>query len=149
MAADDDREMGGPELERTTAPRGLLARPSVRHALMAFGWLNVGVGVAGAFLPILPTTIFLIIALWAFSLSSERFHNWLYTHHRFGPPLQAWAAHRVIPVKAKVLALSMMTFSWLVVAFAVAGGWILPAVVGAILVPVAAYIVSRPSRVGN
>ncbi|MDP6352706.1 MAG: YbaN family protein [Alphaproteobacteria bacterium] len=149
MAADDDRETGRPSLRSGGAPRGLLARRGVRHALVAFGWLNVGAGVAGAFLPILPTTIFLIIALWAFSLSSERFHDWLYTHHRFGPPLRAWAAHRVIPLKAKILALSMMGLSWVVTAVAVAEDWILPVVVAAILVPIAAYIVSRPSRVGN
>ena len=53
----------------------------------------------------------MLLALWAFSRSSERFHNWLYTHRIFGPPLQQWQRYRVIPVKAKLLSVSMMVIS--------------------------------------
>lgn len=113
---------------------------------MAFGFFNVGLGVAGMFLPVMPTTVFLLIALWAFSKSSQSFHSWLYDHPRFGKPLRDWHSQGVIPLRAKVLAVGMMTSSWLIVDLVVARNWILPAIVGGCLLPVAIFIVTRPSR---
>jgi hypothetical protein len=83
--------------------------------LIAFGWLNVGLGMVGAILPVMPTTVFMLMALWAFSKSSPRFHRWLYTHPRFGPVLQDWQQERAIPGPTKALALTMMAVSiaWL------------------------------------
>lgn len=73
--------------------------------------LFFGLGAVGTVVPGLPTTPFMLLALWAFSRSSERFHNWLYNHRLFGPPLQQWHKHRVIPRNAKILSVSMMTLS--------------------------------------
>jgi uncharacterized membrane protein YbaN (DUF454 family) len=117
-----------------------------RYGLIAFGWLCVGMGVLGAFLPVMPTTIFLIMALWAFSRSSARFHRWLYSHPRLGRPLRAWHAHRVIPIPAKCLALSMMLLSLLYVSLFVAEGWALPLGLVLVLSTVAGYILTRPHR---
>ena len=72
-----------------------VARPGLRVALLALGWICVALGVVGMAIPGLPTTVFLIIALWAFSRSSHRFHDWLYAHPHLGPPLRAWHAHGV------------------------------------------------------
>lgn len=73
------------------------------------GWTFFGIGFAGAFLPVLPTTPFMLVSLWCFSRSSPRFHNWLYNHKFFGPPLQQWQDYRVIPLTAKIVAVSFMT----------------------------------------
>ncbi|MBT3791596.1 MAG: YbaN family protein [Rhodospirillales bacterium] len=118
----------------------------VRYALLAFGWLNVGLGIIGVFLPVMPTTVFLLMALWAFSKSSTRFHSWLYSHRYLGRPLRDWHAHRVIPPQAKATAVTMMSASWIFVAFFVANDWALPALLAGIMVPAASYILSRPSR---
>ena len=84
---------------------------------LILGWFFVIIGVIGAFLPVLPTTVFMILALWAFSKSSERFHDWLYQHKLFGPPLQKWKQYHVIPLQAKVLAISMMSISFTYLVF--------------------------------
>ena len=75
-------------------------------------WLFFTLGAIGVVLPVLPTTPFMILALWAFAKSSKRFHDWLYQHRLFGPPLQKWQEHRVIPLSAKILSVSMMSLSF-------------------------------------
>lgn len=136
---------------RAAAPVGpavpYLCAP-VRYALVGFGCCNVALGVVGMFLPVMPTTVFLLIALWAFSKSSLRFHRWLYDHPRLGKPLREWHAEGVIPTRAKILAVGMMTMSWLFVTLVVAKSWWLPVVVGACLLPIAVFIVTRPGRAG-
>ena len=118
-----------------------------RWALFGFGWLNVVVGAVGIFVPGLPTTVFLIVAFWAFSKSSDRFHAWLWNHPRFGRALRDWHEHRVIPVKSKILAVSMMLASFLFFSFHVAESWVLPAILATIMVPPALYVVTRNCNV--
>lgn len=83
----------------------------MKYFLLSLGWLFFAVGVIGVFLPVLPTTPFMLLALWCFSKSSERFHYWLYNHQIFGPPLKLWDQHRVIPLIAKIFALSFIAIS--------------------------------------
>lgn len=129
---------------RGRPPEGL-KRCTGRLVLLFFGLLCVAVGMIGVVVPGLPTTVFLIVALWAFSKSSERFQMWLWTHPRFGPPLQAWHVHRVIPPKGKILAMLSMAGSVLAVGLVFAEGWVPPLVMATAMAPVAAYILSRAS----
>ena len=124
-----------------------MGRCWVRRSLIAFGWLNVGVGLVGVFVPGLPTTVFLVIALWAFSKSSDRFQRWLWNHPRFGPPIRAWHLHRVIPLRAKILAVGMMAASLAFVTIVVADGWLGPALMASGMAPVCFYLLSRDSTV--
>ena len=80
------------------------------------GWIFFVIGFIGVVLPVLPTTPFMLLALWSFSKSSVRFHNWLYQHRFFGPPLQQWDKNKVIPLSAKIMAVFMMlaSFAYLV-----------------------------------
>lgn len=119
----------------------------VRYGLLAFGWLNVALGVAGIVLPVVPSTVFLLIALWAFSKSSPRFHRWLYHHPLFGKTIRDWHAHRVIPAPAKAMAVGMMALSLTVVTLFVAESWMLPTILAAILTSLSVFILTRPSRV--
>ena len=78
---------------------------------LTLGILFFVVGAIGALVPGLPTTVFMLLALWAFARSSQRFHDWLYYHRVFGPPLQRWHRHHVISPRAKLLAVVTMACS--------------------------------------
>ena len=117
----------------------------VRALYLAIGLLCVGLGVLGAVLPVLPTTPFLLISLWAFSKSSVRLERWLLDHRRFGPRLTAWRMHRVIPLAAKLAAWGSMTAS---LTLMIVAGRSVIAIAGAASVMAigATYVASRPSR---
>ncbi|WP_045858987.1 YbaN family protein [Teredinibacter purpureus] len=70
-------------------------------ALISIGWVAVLLGLAGIFLPILPTTPFLILAASCFANSSERFHRWLLNSPLFGPIISDWQQKRAIQAKTK------------------------------------------------
>ncbi|MDX2144974.1 MAG: YbaN family protein [Rhodospirillaceae bacterium] len=111
----------------------------------AVGIISTGLGILGMFVPGLPTTVFLIVALWAFSRSSDRLKLWLWNHPTFGPGLRAWHLHSVIPMKAKISAVTVMALS-LVILVALRDDWLLPALVAAVMVPVATWICTRRSQ---
>jgi len=76
-------------------------------------WLTLGLvclclGVIGAFLPLLPTTSFLLVAAFAFARSSPRLHSWLMEHKVFGRLIGDWQIHRAISLKAKIASLVSM-----------------------------------------
>ena len=77
------------------------------------GALAVLLGILGLFLPLLPTTPFLLLASWCFARGSSRLHRWLLSHRVFGEYLRNFEAGRGIPLKAKVLATVMLWSSLL------------------------------------
>lgn len=81
---------------------------SVRYALLAVGWLSVVIGVIGIFVPVLPTTPFLLLAAACFARSSKRFYRWLVEHPRLGPWIRDYLDGNGIPLKGKVYAISLM-----------------------------------------
>jgi len=76
------------------------------------GFVLTSLGVVGAFLPVMPTTVFLIGALYCFTQSSPRLELWLVSHPRFGPSLQAWRRHGAISKKVKCIACCSMLLSF-------------------------------------
>lgn len=135
-----------PEGREEIPPPPPLTHSRLCPVFLALGWVCVGLGFVGAFLPGMPTTVFLIIALWAFSKSSDRLRWWLWTHPRFGASLRNWHLHRVIPPPAKAAAVVMMMVSVAIVAVT-ASSWRAPAILAAVLAPIAAWIVTRRSAV--
>jgi uncharacterized membrane protein YbaN (DUF454 family) len=125
---------------------GPIARSRVSRALwMTLGWMLVGVGFIGLFVPLLPTTDFLILALPCFARSSVRLEHWLLDHPRVGPSLRAWRAERAIPRHAKIAACVGITIGFASFCALVRPG-VLPAIaVGGVLLACAAWIASRPA----
>jgi hypothetical protein len=116
-----------------------------RIAYIGLGLIFVGLGVLGAFLPVLPTTPFLLVALWAFSKSSRRLETWLLQHPRFGPRLREWRAHRVVPLPVKLTAWGSMIGSFTVMAVAGASALALGGMASVMLFG-AVYVGRCPSR---
>ncbi len=84
---------------------------SVRYVLLAVGWLSVVLGVIGIFVPVLPTTPFLLLAAACFVRSSRRFYHWLVGHKRLGPWIRDYLEGNGIPLKGKVYAIGLMWLS--------------------------------------
>jgi uncharacterized membrane protein YbaN (DUF454 family) len=87
-----------------------------RGLFLVLGWLFVGLAVLGLFLPVLPTTPFLLLASSCFLRSSPRWQRWLMNSRWFGPMLRDWDEHKAIRRPVKVLALVVVS---LVLTFAV------------------------------
>lgn len=132
-----------PAEDETAAPP---ARDRRRRAFFyrAVGVVAVALAAIGAVLPLMPTTVFLLIALWAFARGSPEWADRLRANRRFGPYIRDWEARGAIPVRAKVLAVGMMAASWSLLLILGQGVVVLGAV-GAILVAVAVFILTRPS----
>jgi uncharacterized membrane protein YbaN (DUF454 family) len=73
------------------------------HLYLVLGLAFVILAFAGVFLPVLPTTPFLILAAACFARSSPRLENRLLTHPRFGPALRAWRGRGAVSWKAKLM----------------------------------------------
>ena len=114
--------------------------------LITIGWSCVGLAFVGTFVPGIPTTIFLIVALWAFAKSSKKFHFWLLNHKRFGPILQNWESHKVVPRKAKILMVILQISAVIIFHYSLQNIY-LTAILIIILVFVARYVLSLPSEI--
>ena len=117
----------------------------MKYAWIGLGWLCVGLGVAGAFLPLLPTTPFLLLAAYAFSRGSEKLHRWLTEHPTWGPPIRDWQEHRAISRQTKIYASVAMVAVFIISLLMSAPWWALTAQ-GIILVFVAFFLWTRNER---
>ena len=79
-----------------------------RHLYLAGGWLSLSLAFLGIFLPLLPTTPFVLLAAGCFSRSSQRLHQWLLTQSTFGPLLRDWQQYGVIRLRIKCLTTVIM-----------------------------------------
>ena len=114
---------------------------AARYLLIAAGTLAVGLAVLGIFLPILPTTPFLLLAAFLYARSSERFLRWLLTNRLFGAYIDNYRRGLGIPRREKILTISAV---WLTIGFSalyvVEAIW-LKILLGVIAVGVTAHLI--------
>jgi len=119
---------------------------SQRVFLIVVGWLSIVLGLIGAFLPLLPTTPFLLLAAACFARSSPRLYERMLNHPWIGPTLKDWRENRVIPLRAKILAISMITVSMGSSIALFIPHWLGRISMTAIGVSVCVYLISIPTR---
>lgn len=115
----------------------------MRLVWLALGLLAVGLGVLGIFLPLLPTTPFMILAAACFARSSDRLHGWLLRHRLFGPMIVNWRQHRAIPRRAKYASLGAMAAAFGISIILAVPAWALVAQ-AAVLLAMGSWIATRP-----
>ncbi len=114
-----------------------------RPFFFVLGLVFVGLGIAGYILPVMPGTIFLILAAGCFARSSRRLEAWIENHPKYGPTVVAWRRHGAIPRKVKYLAIGMMALSFVVVSVAHPPAlwfWL----TAAVLLSCALFVATRP-----
>ncbi len=132
-------------LPEATAPTNSPPNPAMRIVLRVVGLILTAVGIAGIVLPLLPGTLFLIIAAACFARSSPRLEQWILTHPKLGPGVIAWRERGAIPLRAKMIALPMMALSaWLVTQSA--APIFVKAGVICLLIGAAAFVATRSNR---
>jgi uncharacterized membrane protein YbaN (DUF454 family) len=110
------------------------------------GCLFVAIAVIGVFVPLLPTTPFLLLAAACLNKGSARMHNWLVNHSIWGPTLSNWESNGVIDIRTKIIAtvlmLSMSSYPLAVMDFSI----YIKAMAALSIVLILAFIWTRPSK---
>lgn len=109
--------MSGACSDARTAPVTVSRRPVRRAVLLVCGTLSLGLGVIGIFVPLLPTTCFLLIAAWCYARSSSRLYDRLMNARWIGSYLRRYRDEKSIPVHVKVASIVMM---WITIGYSVA-----------------------------
>jgi len=79
-----------------------------KYLLIALGSLSLGLGAVGVAIPVLPTTPFLLIALYCYLRSSQRLYDWLIHHRLFGTYLYNYVTYRAVPRSTKIGAMILL-----------------------------------------
>ncbi len=135
------------------APGTTLPSPRPTHAApMLIRWFYFGLsllflllGIMGAFLPVLPTTPFILLSAWAAARGSPRLLLWLENHTAFGPMIRDWRRGGVVSRRAKWIATAFMGASALYMLYGVRPLWV-PLLAIACMVATLWWLWRRPER---
>jgi uncharacterized membrane protein YbaN (DUF454 family) len=115
----------------------------MRTTFLLLGHASIAVAFVGIFVPLLPTTPFVLLAAVCYSKGSDRFHTWLHEHPRFGPMIHSWREHRAIGLRSKIAATLMVAVSITWSVWRLDAPWnVVALVIGAAVVT---FLLSRPT----
>lgn len=120
-----------------------------RQFFLYAGWLSFALGTVGMFVPLLPTTVFWILAVWCWARSCPVLMERVYAHPRFGQGVKQFLEHGVINRRGKQFALGGMTVSYVIFFLSVHPSFMLACIVGGTLAAVALWLATRPETPAN
>ena len=97
----------------------------MKYLLSALGIVSLALGVMGVFLPVLPTTPFLLLSAALFFRSSPRLYDWLLSHPRLGVYIKNFREYKAIPLRVKIVSVTTLWLTLLYCAIFVAEHWML------------------------
>ena len=122
------------------------AEGPVRLLYIATAWLALLLALAGALLPLIPGTPFLLLAVWAAARGSRRLHDWIHAQPMLARLIDDWREQGAVPRYAKWLATLMLLASWSYL-FLAGFHWAVVAGMAVFFAAVAGFIWSRPDPV--
>lgn len=129
-----------------SAPAGTGRSAPVRWAWMAIGGIGLVLGAVGLVVPLMPTTVFWILAALCFGRANPALRDRIYEHPHVGKTVEDFLSYGVICRHGKRAAIIGITISYVVVAATTAPGWPVLAGLGALLGAVVLWIARRPER---
>jgi len=119
--------------------------PVLRHVLMVFGWVFFGMGVVGMFVPVWPTTPFMLLAAACFMRSSKRLHRWLVEHPTYGQHIRDYLEGRGLTRRTKIVAIGSMWASILLSAALFVPRTEIDVLLVLIAIGVSVYLIRQPT----
>ncbi|MFA6541481.1 MAG: YbaN family protein [Bacteroidota bacterium] len=120
-------------------------KPVVRWTLKIAGSILVGIGVLGMFLPLLPTTVFLLMAAWCFARSSPKYYHWLHTNKHFGSIIRNYRQGNGIALSSKISSITILWVSILYSILYAADSLLVRLILAAIAIGVTIHLVMIPT----
>ena len=117
-----------------------------KYTYIVLGWLSFAIGFIGMFLPLLPTVVFWIIAVWLWSKGSPELMEKVYQNPRYGSQIKAFMLHGVVSRKGKMAAVISMSISYVLFQFIVKPGFATGIGVAVVLSIIALWLISRPEQ---
>lgn len=114
----------------------------MKWILTILGLISLGFGILGIFLPVLPTTPLLLLAAALFLRSHKGLYDWLLNHPKLGPYIQNFMIHKSIPLKIKIISISMIWITLLNCAIFVVQHWALRLMFILLAIAITAHILS-------
>lgn len=114
----------------------------MRYLLAIIGSVSLALGIMGIFLPVLPTTPFLLLSAALYMRSSQRLYDWLMSHKHLGPYIKNFREHKALPLRVKIVSVTMVWVTLLYCAISVANEWWMSALFIAIAIGVSIHILS-------
>jgi uncharacterized protein len=119
--------------------------PILRYVWLGLGLLSAAIGFINFLIPGLPSTVFILIAVYFFARSSPRFYNWLLNNKMFGGLIRDWRAGKGLSLKAKMMAISVIAITITLSIFAL-DSQLVKMIVALCGVGVSIYLWTRPTK---